>query len=590
MSEWYRLLNKIGRGAMGVVWRAEDTRTGETVALKLLHSIYAEDAAYRQRFEREAELAGRIDSPYVVKVKGFGVRNGNPYLVLEYVAGPSLREHLAARGPYTWPDARRLMADIAQGLDAAHAAGIVHRDLKPSNVLLAPDGIAKLSDFGIAKALDLTGLTGAGTLVLGTPTYLAPEGPLDERSDLYSLGVIAYELLAGTPPFEASSYQAIMLAHIRTQPDLGRLPPDARPLVGRLLAKDPAKRPARAGAVLANLAAAEAASKAGRFSSRSRMPSAIRRTSRRGFAAGFVGLATIVLIAVATGLFGRAEPPTTAVNDIRDSAAGGKSLAAVSSGSEPSRNPALVPTEVRGSENSTSGQASPTQATPSPGQSGVLQSASPRPSLPPPPPLGSDVVGSPPPRPTATTTPALGSPGQAPAVPASISADPQSETLILISWSPSSGAAGYTLSDNQSFTNVSGSTNSYQWIVTPGTYTCLHVRAFNALGTSGWTDWACSSTPGTWTGPAIPTNVKVRGISSSQISITWVDNATTEAGYRVRRWNGTAFGIIVDGLAVNTTSYVNSGLAPTSSYTYSVCAYNGGGESCSSSVIGSTTP
>jgi serine/threonine-protein kinase len=230
---------------MGVVWKARDERTGQLVALKLLREGYTDDPDYLTRFERELELAKRIRSAYVVKVLGFGVREGTPYLALEFIDGPSLQRALSAHGPFSWSDTRALMTQIAQGLADANAANVIHRDVKPSNVLIAPDGTAKLTDFGIARGLDLTRVT-ATSAILGTPAYLAPEGAKDARSDLYSLGVIGYELLTGSTPFTATSYQDMIVEHIRTAPDLTRLPPDARPLLAWLLAKDPAQRPQRA--------------------------------------------------------------------------------------------------------------------------------------------------------------------------------------------------------------------------------------------------------------------------------------------------------------------------------------------------------
>jgi serine/threonine-protein kinase len=251
MTSRFTLLQRLGRGGMGVVWQARDEESGALVALKLLHSQFADDPEYLERFAREVLLAQRVASPSVVAVQGYGVREGVPYLVMEYIAGPSLRERLS-EGPLPPAEARRIFTELAAGLAACHGAGIVHRDLKPSNVLLAPDGSAKLSDFGIARAADLTLLTGTSTL-LGTPAYLAPEGARDERSDLYALGVLGYELLTGAPPFGGVTPQEVLLAHLRTPPDLSKVPPDLRPLLARLLAKDPARRPASAAAVLAEL-------------------------------------------------------------------------------------------------------------------------------------------------------------------------------------------------------------------------------------------------------------------------------------------------------------------------------------------------
>jgi serine/threonine protein kinase len=252
MTERFTLLTELGRGGMGVVWKARDEELGQIVALKLLREAYAEDPDYVTRFERELDLAKRIHSRNVVQVLGYGVRDGTPYLVLEYVDGPSLRQHLTTHGAYAWPEAKVLCAQIAQGLADAHAAGVIHRDLKPSNILIGSDGIAKLADFGIAKGLDLTRVTGTSTL-LGTPAYLPPEGPADERSDLYSLGVIAYELLTGVVPFEGRTYQEVILRHVREAPNLDKLPKESRQIVGRLLAKDPKRRPQRADELVAVL-------------------------------------------------------------------------------------------------------------------------------------------------------------------------------------------------------------------------------------------------------------------------------------------------------------------------------------------------
>jgi serine/threonine protein kinase len=249
MTERFTLLSELGRGGMGVVWKARDEETGQVVALKVMREIYAEDADYVARFERELELAKRIDSVHVVKVLGYGVRQGRPYLALEYVDGPSLHEALTRHGPYNWPEARELLAQLAQGLADAHAAGVIHRDVKPSNILLARDGTAKLTDFGIARGLDTTRMTATSTMI-GTPAYLAPEGPKDARSDLYSLGIIGYELLTGAPPFVGQTYQEVLLAHLRDAPDLARLPEVTRPVIGWLLAKDPAQRPRNAWEVI----------------------------------------------------------------------------------------------------------------------------------------------------------------------------------------------------------------------------------------------------------------------------------------------------------------------------------------------------
>jgi serine/threonine protein kinase len=254
MTERFELLEQVGRGAMGVVWKARDNERGKIVAIKMLRDLHVDNPEYVERFAREVDLARSVRSPHVVRVRGYGARADVPYLVLEFVAGRSLRAHIVEDGPFPPAEARDLLTQIAEALAAVHAVGIVHRDVKASNVLLTEEGVAKLTDFGIARDSDAKGSTRKGSLV-GTPAYMAPEGPVDARSDLYSLGVLYYELLSGVLPFSSTNFQEVLLAHVSTAPDLTRLPPSERKLAAWLLAKDPAARPRSAEALLASLRA-----------------------------------------------------------------------------------------------------------------------------------------------------------------------------------------------------------------------------------------------------------------------------------------------------------------------------------------------
>ena len=253
MTERFELLSQLGKGGMGVVWKARDTETGEVVALKLLHKVLIDDPDYVARFEREVEISRRIQSPNVVRTLGYGTQDGIPYMAMEYVDGSSLRDFVKERGHVEWATARPILRQIAEGLAAAHRAGVIHRDIKPSNVLIAPDRTAKLADFGIARAADMTRLTG-GSTVLGTPHYMAPDTEASEASDLYAFGCIAFEMLTGVPPFTGESSQQVMMKHIREEPKLTGLPPEPRPLVEALLAKERSQRPRSASAVAKALA------------------------------------------------------------------------------------------------------------------------------------------------------------------------------------------------------------------------------------------------------------------------------------------------------------------------------------------------
>lgn len=251
VSERFELLEQLGRGGMGVVWKARDHDSGEIVALKLLHAMFIDDKDYVARFEREVEVVRRITSPNVVRVLGYGQRDGVPYFAMEYIEGPSLREAILGRGPLGWGETRRIAADIAVALSGAHEVGVVHRDVKPSNILLGPQG-ARLADFGIAKASDLTRLTGSSTM-LGTPHYMAPDGDASPAADWYALGCVIFEALCGDPPFTGDSMQQVLIKHIRQDADLGRIDAAARELVGALLEKEPGERMVRARPLILEL-------------------------------------------------------------------------------------------------------------------------------------------------------------------------------------------------------------------------------------------------------------------------------------------------------------------------------------------------
>ena len=262
----YALEEKIGAGGHSAVWRGTDVVLARQVAVKLLHLGYAQHAEALARFRAEAQHAGALSHENIARVYDYGEPDPPqpPFLVMELIDGPSLAGALAG-GPLDPARTMDIVAQTASGLDAAHLAGLVHRDIKPGNLLLAPGGIVKITDFGIAHAADSAPMTGTGELV-GTPGYLAPErvmgGPATAASDLYSLGIVAYECLAGAPPFTGLAL-AVALAHReRPLPPLpGQVPAEVAALVLELTAKDPAARPHSAGAV-----AARAGELAGRLS------------------------------------------------------------------------------------------------------------------------------------------------------------------------------------------------------------------------------------------------------------------------------------------------------------------------------------
>jgi eukaryotic-like serine/threonine-protein kinase len=251
-ADRYQLERRLGVGGMATVQLAMDTRLERYVAVKLLAEHLAEDASFVSRFRREALAAARLVHPNVVQVFDFGLDEATHrnFIVMEFVDGPSCAEILRERGTLPAAEAVDILAQSCRGLDYAHRNGVVHRDVKPGNLLLNPDGMVKLADFGIAKAAEQSDITKVGS-VLGTAAYLAPEQargePAGPASDLYALGVVAYQLLAGRLPYDAASLTDLArLQDAGPPPRLDELEPGIPAAlalaVARALHRDPAER------------------------------------------------------------------------------------------------------------------------------------------------------------------------------------------------------------------------------------------------------------------------------------------------------------------------------------------------------------
>jgi ABC-type branched-subunit amino acid transport system substrate-binding protein/DNA-binding beta-propeller fold protein YncE len=313
----YRVESLVGRGGMGVVYRATDVSLDRPVALKLVAPELAEDERFRERFEREPRLAASLDHPNVIPIYEAGEHAGQLYLAMRFVKGSDLKTLLERDGRLAPERAVRILAQVGGALDAAHRRALVHRDVKPANVLLDEEGHAYLTDFGITKQIGGASTDTAG--VVGTLDYLAPEqirgDPVEGRTDGYALGCVLYECLAGEPPFRRATEAETLWAHMQEQPAPLRAHPRLDPVVRKALAKDREKRYATCTELIDAAAGALGVGHA-RAARRPLVPAALLGRGRLLVASGLLLLAAAIaatVVALTTGEEARIEPLGTGV-------------------------------------------------------------------------------------------------------------------------------------------------------------------------------------------------------------------------------------------------------------------------------------
>jgi len=298
---------------MSSVYKARDSLLERHVALKILHEQYSADDDFVERFKREARSVAQLQHPNIVTVIDRGDEDGRQFIVFEYIEGENLKEHVVRKGRLEVRDALEIAVEVARGLAFAHDQGLIHRDVKPQNILLNGDGRAKVTDFGIARTVDVDGMTQTGT-VLGTSNYIAPEQaggqPVDAHSDVYALGVVLYELLAGEVPFPGESFIAVAMKHMHEPaPNLldvrGDVPLRVAAAVDRALEKDPEQRfptmdafAAELEACLAELEREENGDATMVIPSIQRAPRRRKHVSRWAIAVGLLALLAIAAIVV----------------------------------------------------------------------------------------------------------------------------------------------------------------------------------------------------------------------------------------------------------------------------------------------------
>ncbi len=251
LNNRYQLLERIGTGGMADVFRARDQMLERTVAIKVLHDTYSEDTALQDRFKQEARSAANLSHPNIVTVHDFGFDNAQLFIVMEHIPGKDLKTILRQRGRYSVEEAIPLLVQACAGIGYAHRAGIVHCDVKPHNMIVTPDGRLKVTDFGIARALSTIMPDERADVVWGSPQYFAPEQAVGEApspaSDVYSLGVVLYEVLTGALPFTAPSSEELARLHLEQPPIppseyVLDIPPALEQIILKVLSKEPAAR------------------------------------------------------------------------------------------------------------------------------------------------------------------------------------------------------------------------------------------------------------------------------------------------------------------------------------------------------------
>ena len=257
----YEILDKLGEGAMGVVYRARDQSLGRVVALKMLSAELAAEDELLKRFQREAEAVGRLNHPNIVTVYDLGDAEGHLYMAMELLEGDDLRDLIERATPIPIAERSRILIEICKGLGYAHTKGVIHRDIKPANIHVTSTGRVKLLDFGLARVTTRSGITRRG-MILGTPDYMSPEQAmgkdLDHRTDVFSAGAVFYEFLTGQKPFRGKTLHGVLYQIISEDPEplltlSPELPARLAVVVHRMLSKDPDRRYAGMGEVEAAL-------------------------------------------------------------------------------------------------------------------------------------------------------------------------------------------------------------------------------------------------------------------------------------------------------------------------------------------------
>ena len=250
LNNRYLILEQLGKGGMAIVYRARDTMLERSVAVKVMRESYSRDPAFLQRFRQEAKAAANLSHPNIVTVHDFGLDNGQLFIVMEYVPGTDLKTLIKQRGRYTPEEAIPLLIQACAGIGYAHRAGLVHCDVKPQNMLVTPDMRLKVTDFGIARALSTIHPEEQSDVIWGSPQYFSPEQAAgaapSPASDVYSLGVIMYEMLTGSLPFHADTAAELAHLHMEAQPvPIAEMLPNISPVLEQILKKVLSKEPSQ---------------------------------------------------------------------------------------------------------------------------------------------------------------------------------------------------------------------------------------------------------------------------------------------------------------------------------------------------------